>query len=194
MKSLRYSFWSKILLALLLVVILILSSCATEPVTRIVLITTTVTQPAKTITETLPPETITTMLPQTTITKTLTATSPETIGKEAVSAIFYPSMTIGGFVYGIGYNLTNGSSNTITVIRVEFIDAKGNIQHTVSESTIQAASHKGRLLSGNSFNWSLSFQLPYPAEEIEDWQVIWYCKDFEGDGFIAESSYTKIVP
>lgn len=106
--------------------------------------------------------------------------------EELLSAMLYPAMTIGSYVHQLGYNLTNGSSQTITVTKVEFSDKNGNIKHTVSESTIQGTSHKGQLLSGNTFNWSVSFQVPYSTEEIEGWQVKWYCLDANGQKFTVK--------
>jgi hypothetical protein len=103
----------------------------------------------------------------------------------------YSAVTIGNFVHQVGYNLTNGSSQTITVIKVEFINEDGIKRQVVSESTIQGASHKGQLLPGNTFNWSVSFQVPYSTEEIEGWQVKWYCKDANGQQFIVVGYYTS---
>ena len=101
--------------------------------------------------------------------------------EELLSATMYPVITIGGYVYQLGYNLSNNSSQTITVTKVEFFDGNGNVKYTVSQSTLQGTSHKGQLLSGNTFNWSVSFQIPYSTEEIEGWQVKWYCLDAHGE-------------
>lgn len=112
--------------------------------------------------------------------------------KELVSSFMYSAMTIGNAVHQLGYGLTNGSSQTITVTKVEFFDKNGSIKHTVSESTIQGASHKGQLLSGNTFNWSVSFQAPYSTEEIEGWQVKWYCSDANGVEFTVTGEYSSL--
>ncbi len=111
--------------------------------------------------------------------------------KELLSSFMYSAMTIGNAVHQLGYGLTNGSSQTITVTKVEFFDKNGSITHTVSESTIQEASHKGQLLSGNTFNWSVSFSTPYFTEEIEGWQVKWYCSDAHGVKFTVIGHYTS---
>lgn len=105
--------------------------------------------------------------------------------EELMSSSIHSAITIGDFVHQIGYYLANGSSQTITVIKVEFFNKNGIRKHTVSESTIQGTSHKGQLLPGNTFNWSVSFQVPYSTEEIEGWQVKWYCKDVNGHQFIV---------
>ena len=111
--------------------------------------------------------------------------------KELLSSFMYSAITIGNAVHQLGYGLTNGSSQTITVTKVEFFDKNGSITHTVSESTIQGTSHKGQLLSENTFNWSLSFSTPYFTEEIEGWTVKWYCLDAHGVKFTVEGKYSS---
>lgn len=111
--------------------------------------------------------------------------------KELLETWIYSAITIGDAVHQLGYGLTNGSSQTITVTKVEFFDKNGSITHTVSESTIQGTSHKGQLLSGHSFNWSLSFSTPYFTEEIEGWTVKWYCLDAHGVKFTVEGKYSS---
>jgi uncharacterized repeat protein (TIGR02543 family) len=113
------------------------------------------------------------------------------IVKELLETWIYSAMTIGDAVHQLGYGLTNGSSQTITVTKVEFFDKNGSIAHTVSESTIQGTSHKGQLLSGHSFNWSLSFSTPYFTEEIEGWTIKWYCLDANGVQFTVEGQYSS---
>lgn len=111
--------------------------------------------------------------------------------KELLSSFMYSAMTIGNAVHQLGYGLTNDSSQTITVTKVEFFDKNGSIKHTVSESTIQGTSHKGQLLSENTFNWSVSFRTPYFTEEIEGWQAKWYCSDAHGVKFTVIGHYTS---
>jgi hypothetical protein len=104
--------------------------------------------------------------------------------EQSITAYMYASITIGGFVNQIGYALSNESSQPITVIKVEFLDQSGNIKTSTSEETIQAAPHKGVLQSGMSFNWSKSFQTPYPKTEVEQWIVKWYCRNMNASPFI----------
>jgi len=107
--------------------------------------------------------------------------------KEKFETQLYSAMTIGSYVYQLGYNLSNNSPQAITVTKVEFFDENGNIQHTISQSTLQEASHKGQLLPGRTFNWSLSFQIPHSTEEIEKWQIKWCCLDSDGDMFVVSN-------
>lgn len=92
-------------------------------------------------------------------------------------------------MHQLGYGLFNGSPKTITVKLVDLMDRNGNIIHTVSESTIQEASHQGRLNPDNSFSWSLSFGIPPVLAEVMDWTVEWHCIDGNGQPFIAIGTY-----
>ncbi len=125
--------------------------------------------------------------PTVTVTPTPTPTpTPKVIlpSEQSITAYLYPSITIGDFVNQIGYALSNGSSQPITAIKLEFLDQNGNVKTSVSEETIQAASHKGVLQPGLTFNWSKSCQIPYPKAEVNQWIVKWYCRDMNASPFM----------
>ena len=113
--------------------------------------------------------------------------------KEKFETQFYSAMTIGDFVHQVGYFLTNNSPQAITVTKVEFFDKNGDIQHTVSESALQETLHKGYLSAGNTFNWNVSFQIPYSTAEVKEWQAKWYCRDSNGSPFTVTGSYSSLL-
>ncbi len=100
--------------------------------------------------------------------------------EELLSAILYPAMTIGGYVHQLSFGLFNGSSQTITVTKVEIFDEHGDVAFTMSKSDIVETWGNGQADAGTSLSASISFQIPPSTEEIEDWQVKWYCLDANG--------------
>jgi len=104
--------------------------------------------------------------------------------EELFSAIlYYPPTTIGGIttmdgevvvpeMYMLHFELFNGSSQTITVTKVEIVDGRGKVQLSFSTTpdTVDAGT---------------SFPLANVVETLpsEDWQVKWYCLDANGVEF-----------
>ncbi len=99
-----------------------------------------------------------------------------------LSTSLYPAVQIGSYVYQLGFSLSNGSPWTITVTGVEFFD-KDILWHTISTDDIKEIWGTDNVEAGESFSGHLSFQLPYPIEEINDWQVTWHCLDSDGVEF-----------
>jgi uncharacterized repeat protein (TIGR02543 family) len=112
--------------------------------------------------------------------------------KELVSASLYSAITIGGYVHQLGFNLFNGSSQTIIVTRGEFFDKNGNSMHTISADDITRIWQSGSVETGKSFSGGISFRIPYSTEEIEGWQVKWYCLDATGAKFIVKGEHSPI--
>lgn len=103
--------------------------------------------------------------------------------KELVSATLYPSITIGGRVHQLGFNLFNDSSQTITVTRAEFFDKDGDITNTISPADITRIWQTDEVKPSNTLSGSISFAIQPTTEEIEGWWVKWYCSDANGVGF-----------
>lgn len=112
--------------------------------------------------------------------------------KELLSATLYPAITIGSRVHELGFNLFNGSSQMITVSRAEFSDKNGNITHTISAADITRIWQTGDVETGGSFSGSISFGIPPTTEEIEGWQVKWYCLDANGVQFTVKGEYSSL--
>lgn len=106
--------------------------------------------------------------------------------EELLSAMLYPAMTIGSYVHQLSFNLFNGSSQTITVTKVEIFDEHGDVAFTMSKSDIAETWGSGKVKPGNSLSASISFQIPPSTKEIEDWRVKWYCLDANGVKFSVE--------
>lgn len=111
---------------------------------------------------------------------------------EFISSSMYSAITIGIYVHQLGFDLFNGSTQRIKVIRVEFFDRSGATTHTISEGRIAEIWETGDVEPGKSFSGSLSFRIPYSTEEIEGWQVKWYCLDAQGVNFIAVGHYSSL--
>ncbi|GAI58405.1 unnamed protein product, partial [marine sediment metagenome] len=112
--------------------------------------------------------------------------------KELLSTSLYSAITIGSRVHELGFNLFNGSSQTITVSRAEFSDKNGNITHTISAADITRIWQTGDVETGEPFSGSISFGIPPTTEEIEGWQVKWYCLDANGVQFTVKGEYSSL--
>jgi len=112
--------------------------------------------------------------------------------KELLSAMLYPGITIGGRVHQLSFNLFNGSSQTITVTKVEIFDEQGDVAFTMSKSDIAETWGSGEVDAGKSLSAGISFGIPPTTEEIEGWQVKWYCIDADGQRFTVKGLARKL--
>ncbi len=106
--------------------------------------------------------------------------------------MLYPGITIGGRVHQLSFYLFNGSSQTITVTRAEFFDKNDNITHTISADDITRIWQTGDVEVGKSLSAGISFGIPPTTEEIEGWQVKWYCVDADGQRFTVKGLTRKL--
>ncbi|MBA7482641.1 hypothetical protein ES705_18294 [subsurface metagenome] len=112
--------------------------------------------------------------------------------KELLSPMLYSGITIGGRVHQLSFNLFNGSSQTITVTKVEIFDEHGDVAFTMSKSDIVETWGSGEVDVGQSLSAGISFGIPPSTTEVEDWQVKWYCLDTNGVKFTVEGKYSQI--
>lgn len=112
--------------------------------------------------------------------------------KELLSAMLYSGITIGGRVHQLSFNLFNGSSQTITVTKVEIFDEHGDVAFTMSKSDIAETWGSGEVDVGKSLSAGISFGIPPSTTEVEDWQVKWYCLDVNGFKFTVEGKYSSL--
>ncbi len=97
-----------------------------------------------------------------------------------LSTSLYPAVQIGAYVYQLGFSLSNGSPQIITVTGVEFFNKDGNLMHTISTTDIEEVWGTGNVEAGEFLSGHLSFQVPRPIEEIEGWRVTWHGLDGYG--------------
>ena len=112
--------------------------------------------------------------------------------KELVLLMLYSGITIGGRVHQLSFGLFNGSSQTITVTKVEIFDEHGEVVFTMSKSDIEETWGGGEVDAGESLSAGISFGSPPPTTEVEDWQVKWYCLDVNGTKFTVEGEYSSL--
>ena len=112
--------------------------------------------------------------------------------KELLSPMLYSGITIGGRVHQLSFNLFNGSSQTITVTKVEIFDEHGDVAFTMSKSDIAETWGSGEVDVGKSLSAGISFGIPPSTTEVEDWQVKWYCLDANGVKFTVEGKYSSL--
>ena len=105
--------------------------------------------------------------------------------------MLYSGITIGGRVHQLSFNLFNGSSQTITVTKVEILDEHGDVTFTMSKSDIVETWGSGEIDVGQSLSAGISFGIPPSTTEVEDWQVKWYCSDAQGVKFTVIGHYTS---
>jgi uncharacterized repeat protein (TIGR02543 family) len=135
--------------------------------------------------------------------------------KELLSATYWTNVTIGmrtnetyvDYASAVKSRLSNGSSQTITVTKVEIFDEHGNIVFTASDYDIVETGASAQVdAGGKSFLLYIGFgtyvegyvpregqfaverNLP-SLKELEDWQVKWYCSDSRGSEFIVIAKY-----
>jgi len=111
---------------------------------------------------------------------------------ELLSAILYPAMTIGSYVHQLSFSIFNGSSQTITVTKVEIFDEHSDVSFTMSKSDIAETWGNGQADAGTSLSASISFQIPPSTEEIEGWTVKWYCLDANGVEFTITGACSSL--
>lgn len=111
--------------------------------------------------------------------------------KEFLSSLLYSGITIGGRVHQLSFNLFNGSSQTITVSKVEIFDEHGGIAFTMSKSDITETWGSGQVGAGKSLSAGISFGIPPTTAEIEGWQVKWYCLDVKDVEFTVTAEYSR---
>jgi len=112
--------------------------------------------------------------------------------EELLSPMLYSGITIGGRVHQLSFNLFNGSSQTITVTKVEIFDEHGAVAFTMSKSDIVETWGSGEVDVGQSLSTGISFGIPPSTTEVEDYQVKWYCLDTNGVKFTVKGKYSQI--
>ena len=110
--------------------------------------------------------------------------------EDLVTSILYPSMTIGGRVHNLSFNLFNGSSQRITVTKVEILDGADSIVFTMGNSDIVETWGSGIVISGNSVSAGISFGIPPTTTDVQNWSVKWYCTYATGGDLIIFGSHT----
>lgn len=108
------------------------------------------------------------------------------------TAEFYPSSTIGGYVRELSFDLHNGPSQAITVIKVEILDEHGNVVFTMSQADMAETWGNGQVDPDRALHSAISLQIPPSLKEIENWQVNWYCLDADGVEFTVEGKYPSL--
>lgn len=112
--------------------------------------------------------------------------------EELLSSLLYPGITIGGRVHQLSFNLFNGSSQTVTVTKVEIFDEHGDVTFTMSKSDIADTWGNGEVDAGQSLSAGISFGIPPTTTEVEDWWVEWYCLDADGQKFTVKGLARKL--
>jgi hypothetical protein len=166
----------KILLTALLSIVLVLTGCRTVYVTE-----TQTTIQTGTTTEKITETTTKISTQTTTETKTLINERNMLTGM-AYPAVVY-SDTIG---HTFGYGLINQGTQSITLQKMEVLDAEMNIIHTVWPSVIQEQFHGGIIPSGEGYYSFVEFEEPYyQLEDVMQWRAEWYCGDAIGNFVIV---------
>lgn len=107
---------------------------------------------------------------------------------------FYPVMVVGDYVYEIGFELYNGSYNTVTIREVEFRDLHGKVQHAVTEEDIADMWGSGEVASGELFPpvaSGIAFDTPRLESEVREWYADWYCIRIDGQDFVVQGEYEE---
>jgi hypothetical protein len=105
--------------------------------------------------------------------------------------LLYPGITIGGRVHQLSFSLFNGSSQAITVTKVEIIDEHDSVVFNMSKSDIEETWGSGQVDAGKSLSAGISFGIPPSTTEVVDWQVRWHCLDAKGAKFTVMGNYTS---
>jgi len=114
------------------------------------------------------------------------------------------------WVMRLNTNLFNGSSQTITVTKVEFLYVDGDVAFTlpISVATMDENDYisptlgrsdlpdiwkNWRLAPGSSLFTGIEFERVQPsARELEGWQVKWYCLDAHGIEFTVTGEFSLL--
>ena len=76
---------------------------------------------------------------------------------------FYPTDVRGGYVYKLYFELLNGSTETITIWKIEFLNPYGNVEYLISDEGIaELLQGTTQVVPSNSCYGSIIFENPHP--------------------------------
>lgn len=121
-------------------------------------------------------------------TPTPTSTAPPPTG-EVFPSSFQAVITVGEYVHKLGFDLFNGSTETVTVWQVEFSNPDGGVEYLISEEDIAGIWGSGDVASGDHFTGSITFDAPLALASVEQWQAQWRCRRADGQDFVVTGEY-----
>ncbi len=130
--------------------------------------------------------------PSTESTPTESTPAPTPLSPKNPSAQFYSTWEEEGYIIKLGFNIYNGTSQTITVTKVEILDERGVVVFTMSKADIAEIWGTGQVDSGKALYGDCLQPPPSPIETIEDWKVNWYCLDAYGVAFTFEVNWIRL--
>ena len=98
----------------------------------------------------------------------------------------YPAITIGAHVHQVGFGISNGMSDVVTVRALEIVDKNGDIVHEVTRRDIRETWGSEDIQPGGSLTGGISFALPVAEDEVEAWQITCYYQNAAGEKATVE--------
>ena len=121
---------------------------------------------------------------------TPTPTSTPTT-EEIFANSFWAAVTIGEYVHQLGFRLFNGSTETITIWKIEFYKTKADIEYLISEADIAEFRGSGEVSPSYPFEGSIIFEPPLLLSEVEEWEVNWHCVRADGQDFVVPGAFEE---
>ena len=111
------------------------------------------------------------------------------VAEDVFANEFYAVIVVGGEVHQLGFGFFNGSTETITIRKVEFWGPDGDLGYTISEEDIAATWGSGEVPRSEYFSGSIDFDTARAESEVEQWVAMWHCIRADGQDFVVLGSY-----
>lgn len=121
---------------------------------------------------------------------TPTPTSTPTT-EEIFANSLWAAVTIGEYVHRLGFELFNGSTETITIKKVEFYNRDGHIEYLISEEDIVEIWGSGEVAPSDYFSGSYDFTIQPLKDDVKQWEAEWHCVRADGQDFVVVGAFKE---
>ena len=105
---------------------------------------------------------------------------------------FYPTDVRGGYVYKLYFELFNGSTETITIWKIEFLNPYDKVEYRISDEGIaELLQGTTKVAPSDSCSGSIIFEPPLLLSEVEEWEAKWYCIRADGQDFVVVVAFEE---
>jgi hypothetical protein len=121
--------------------------------------------------------------------------------EEIFANSFWAAVTVGEYVYQLGFKLHNYSNVTINIWKIEFGKPKGDNNYFTSDADIEYSIFKediaeiwgsGTVAPSYPFEGSIIFEPPLLISEVEEWKSNWYCVTADGQDFVVFGVFKEV--
>ncbi|MGB2799051.1 MAG: hypothetical protein WBC55_02470 [Dehalococcoidia bacterium] len=105
---------------------------------------------------------------------------------------FYATDVRGGYVYKLYFELFNGSPETITIWKIEFLNPDDKVEYLISDEGIaELLQGTNQVAPSDSCFGSIIFEPPLLLSEVEEWEAEWHCVRADGQDFVVVGAFKE---